>query len=117
MRTEESKKFSSENASREASEPPAVSADVMKFMATAGIRLVGWDETRPGRFILWRRQPMAQGDATTYEFSTPVGITFDAYFQVTLADSIYYSGVRAGRRALRRELSALLHGDERNEII
>ena len=70
--------------------PPAIDADVLRFLSEMSVRLVGRD-TKTGQ-VIWRREPVAQGDATNYEFSTQENIKFGPYFHVELADAIYDSG-------------------------
>lgn len=87
--------------------PLAVDPRVVQWMAEMSVRLVGRDNGRPGH-VIWRREPVAQGDATRYEFSTLENITLGGYFLIETADAIYEAGYKAGQGAVQARLQRLL---------
>jgi hypothetical protein len=80
---------------------------VVAFLSSIGIRLVGRDPKHAGR-IIWRREPMIQGEELEYEFSTREGIEFGSYFHMELADEIHDGGFVEGQDMLRSQLAKLL---------
>jgi hypothetical protein len=52
-----------------------IDPNVIAFMSSIGIRLVGRDPAQVG-LIIWRREPMIQGEELEYDFSTREGIEF-----------------------------------------
>jgi hypothetical protein len=84
-----------------------VDPKVVEFMSSIGVRLVGRDPTHEGQ-IIWRREPMIQGEELEYEFSTRDGIEFGSYFHMELADAIHEGGFVEGQEMLRSQLAKLL---------
>ncbi len=87
---------------------PTIDPKVIEFLDRAGFRLIGRDSGQPGRLV-WRREPIAEGEQVEYEISTAESLRFDdPYFLVCLFDSIYEGAFHAGRSSLKRELKRLL---------
>ena len=84
-----------------------VDPKVIAFMSGIGIRLVGKDPTHASQ-IIWRREPMIQGEELEYVFSTRAGIEFGSYFYMELADAIHEGGFAEGQEMLRSQLAKLL---------
>jgi O-glycosyl hydrolase len=95
------------NTEKQASAPARIDPQVAKFMSGVGVHLVGRDPTHPNQ-VIWRREPMVQGEEVTYEFSTREQIEFGNYFHMELADSIYEAGFIAGQSALQSKIKHLL---------
>jgi hypothetical protein len=86
----------------------SVDPEVERFMLERmGARFIGADPGRPGH-ARWCREPIVQGDQTSYEFSTPSSLKFDGYFFFHLADALYNSGVKHGHEKLCADLRKLI---------